>query len=453
MRFPRSAPSPFAALALAVLLVGLAPRAAEAVEVQRVVSPGGIEAWLIEDRTNPIVTMDVGFLGGAVTDPDGKSGRARMVSGLLDEGAGDLDSQAFQKELADKSIRLGFSSGRDTFTGSLTTLTRNRDRAFELFRLALTEPRFDEEPVERIRQQLIVRAKRDAVDPDAVAWTTLMRTLFPDHPYGSDTGGTPESLAAIARSDLTDFVAQRLAKDNLYVGVAGDISADELGPLLDRTFGGLPETAEPLQVAETEPAADGGTVVIDKEVPQSVVALGHGGIARTDPDYYTAYAVNYILGGGGFASRLYSEVREKRGLAYSVYSYLNPLDHATLVLGGVATANARVAESLDIIRQEWARMAAEGPSEQELADAKTYLTGSFPLRFDSTGALSEILVGMQIEGLGIDYLDKRNDYIEAIDLDDAKRVAAQLYAPEDLTAVVVGRPDGVTATREAPGGS
>jgi zinc protease len=442
-----------AAPLLAVLLLALTPRLAGAVEVERVVSPGGIEAWLIEDHANPIITLDIGFRGGAVTDPEGKAGRARMTAALLDEGAGELDSQAFQKELADLSIRMGFDAGRDTFTGSLTTLTRNRDRAFELLRQALSEPRFDAEPVERIRQQLIVRANRDAVDPQSVAWQTLVEALYPDHPYGRRTDGNPESLAAIETADLEAFVAERLARDNLFVGVAGDITPEELAPLLDEVFGGLPAEAAPIAAGAVAPEADGGTIVVEQEVPQSVVALGQSGIARDDPDYYTAYAVNYVLGGGGFASRLYTEVREKRGLAYSVYSYLNPLDLSSLVMGGVATANARVAESLELIRGEWARMAEEGPTAEELADAKTYLTGSFPLRFDSTGALSEILVGMQMENLGIDYLDRRNDFIEAITLEDARRVAAELYHPDELTAVVVGQPEGVEATRAAPGGS
>ncbi len=455
MSFPRPLSRHLALLLVpALLLLAVAAgRPAGAVEVQRVVSPGGIEAWLIEDHSNPIIAVEAVFRGGAVTDPADKAGRATMVAATLDEGAGELDSKTFQEELANRSIRLGFDAGRDGFRGSLRTLTRERDRAFELLRLALTEPRFDAEPVERIRQQLIVRAKRRAVDPSALAWATLRASLFPEHPYGRRSDGTPESLAAIETADLEAFVAERLARDNLHIGVAGDITAAELGPLLDRVFGALPARAAPLEVVEVAPEADGGTVVIDKEVPQSVVALGHGGIRRDDPDYYTAYAVNYILGGGGFASRLYTEVREKRGLAYSVYSYLNPGDYGQVVTGGVSTANARVGESLEIIRAEWARMAAEGPTAEELADAKTYLTGSFPLRFDSTDALAEILAGMQFEELGIDYLDKRNAYVEAITLEDARRVAAELYHPDRLTAVVVGQPDGVEATREAPGGS
>ncbi len=440
-------------LVLAAFAFALLPRSAVAIDVQRVVSPGGIEAWLIEDNSNPIIALQVVFAGGAAGDPNGKAGVARMAAATLDEGAGELDSQAFQKELADLSIQLGFRAGLDSFSGSLTTLTRNRDRAFDLLRLSLTEPRFDAEPVERIRQQLIVRAQRNAVDPDAIAWSTLMATLYPEHPYGRQRDGTSETLAAVETSDLQTFTAERLARDNLYVGVAGDISPEELGPLLDSTFGALPAEAAPLDLPEIDPSADGGTVVIDQEVPQSVVALGQSGLQRADPDYYTAYAVNYILGGGGFASRLYEEVREKRGLAYGVYSYLQPLDRSALVLSGVATANARVAESLEIIRAEWARMAADGPTAEELTNAKTYLTGSFPLRFDSTGSLADILAGMQFESLGIDYLDRRNNYIEAITLEDAKRVAATLYKPEELTAVVVGQPENVEATRAAPDGS
>lgn len=446
--------SPFARplfmLSLAALAVALLSRPAAAVDVQRVVSPGGIEAWLIEDRSNPIIALQVTFGGGSASDPEDKAGRARMAAATLDEGAGILDSEAFQKELADLSIRLDFNARRDSFGGSLMTLTRNRDRAFELLHLALTEPRFDDEPVERIRQQFIVRAQRSAVDPDAVAWSTLMATLYPEHPYGQRSGGTIASLAAVETADLEAFVAQRLARDNLHIGVAGDISAEELGPLLDSTFGDLPAEAAALELPTVAPAADGGTVVIDQDVPQSVVALGQGGLKRDDPDYYIAYAVNYILGGGGFSSRLFTEVREKRGLAYGVYSYLHPLDHSALILGGVATENARVAESLEIIRAEWARIATEGPTAEELDNAKTFLTGSFPLRFDSTGALADILAAMQFQNLGIDYLDRRNDYIESITLEDTRRVAAALFRPDDLTAVVVGQPENVEATRAAP---
>ncbi len=439
----------FLAGLLAVLTV-LAAFQARAVEVQRVVSPGGIEAWLVEDHSNPIIALDLAFQGGAALDPAGKPGLAYMVSTLIDEGAGPLDSQDFQGTLDDLSISLRFRAGLDSFSGSLSTLTENRDRAFELLRLALTAPRFDAEPVERIRSQILSRLSREAEDPDTVASRTLRRLMFQGHPYARPTRGTEASIAAMTAEDLRGFVRARFARDQLFIGVVGDITPADLKVLLDATFLPLPAEAEPFTVPEAVVANAGDLVVIEKNIPQSVVTLGQGGIKRDDPDYYAAYVVNYILGGGGFSSRLVEEVREKRGLAYSVYSYLGPLDYGALVAGGTATQNERVGESLDLIRAEWARMAEEGPSAEELQQAKRFLTGSFPLRFSSSGNIAGMLVGMQLEDLGIDYLDKRNSYVEAVDLATAKRVAQRVYRPEDLTIVVVGAPAGVTPTREAP---
>ncbi|MEE8188560.1 MAG: pitrilysin family protein [Kiloniellales bacterium] len=439
-----------ALLCFAAALVLLLAGPARAVEVQRVVSPGGIEAWLVEDHSNPIITLDLTFRGGAALDPQGKEGLANMVAGLIDEGAGDLDSQTFQGRLQDLSIGLSFSAGLDNFSGDLQTLTENRDTAFELLRLALTAPRFDEEPVGRIRSQILTGLARQVEDPDHIVGRTLRRLFFPEHAYGRPSQGTPDTVAGLTVEDLRGFVARRFARDQLIVGVVGDISPQDLARYLDQTFLGLPATAAPADLAEAVPAGEGELVVVEKDVPQSVVAFGHRGVKRDDPDYYAAYVVNYILGGGGFASRLYGEVREKRGLAYSVYSYLNPMNRSALIVGGVGTQNERVALSLDLIRKEWRRMAEKGPSAEELRDAKTYLTGSFPLRFSSSGAISGMMVGMQLHSLGIDYLEKRNGFIEAVTIEDARRVARRLYDADKLTVVIVGRPEGVTPTRPAP---
>lgn len=450
---PRSVPRSVRRVLLAGLFLiaaAVAAHPAQAVEVQRVRSPGGIEAWLVEDHSNPIISLSLAFRGGAALDPVGKEGQASMVAGLIDEGAGDLDSQAFQGRLEDLSISLRFSADMDSFTGELQSLTEHRDTAFDMLRQALTEPRFDAEPVERIRSQILAGLARRAEDPDTIAGRVLNKLLYPEHPYGRPSSGTLESIAAMQVDDLRRFPAERFGRDALVIGVVGDIAPAELGRLLDTTFGALPATAGTFEVAKVDPKASGDLVVIEKDVPQSVVLFGQNGIARDDPDYYVAYTVNYILGGGGFASRLYEEVREKRGLAYSVYSYLYPLDHSALVLGGVATQNSRVAESLDLIRQEWKRMAEAGPTADELRDAKTYLTGSFPLRFSSSDRIAGMLVGMQTENLGIDYLDRRNSFIESITAEDARRVARRLYDEGSLTVVVVGRPDGVKPTRPAP---
>ena len=415
----------------ALAFVAIGP--ARAVEVQRVVSPGGIEAWLVEDHGNPIISLDIAFRGGAALDPAGKEGLANMVSGLIDEGAGDLDSQAFQGALEDRSISLRFSAGLESFTGGLVTLSEHRALAFRLLRLALTEPRFDEEPVRRIRAQILAGLERQAEDPDHIARRTMSRMLFPSHPYGRPRSGTPESVAAISAQDLYGFVARRLARDNLVIGVVGDITPQDLARALDETFLALPAVSKPVAIAEAVPQGTGDLVVVDRDQPQSVVAFGHAGLKRDDPDYYAAYVANHILGGGGFSSRLYREVREKRGLAYSVYSYLHPLDHAGLVMGGVATQNGRVATTLEVLRDEWRRMAEQGPSAAELDAAKTFLTGSFPLRFSSSGRISGMLVGLQLQHLGIDYIDRRNSLIDAVTLEDARQAPRHRLSRAPLT--------------------
>ena len=291
-----------------------------------------------------------------------------------------------------------------------------------------------------------MRLTRLADDPSRIARRTWFDAAFPGHPYGRPVDGTPESVAALTVADLGDFVAGQLARDRMVIGVVGDITPERLGPLLDRTFGDLPATGAPLSTEKTAPAAPGRLIVVDREIPQSVVVFGHEGLDRNDADFYAAYVMNYALGGGGFTSRLSQEVRQKRGLAYGVYSYLSPLDYAALYFGGVATENARVAESLDVIRTEFARMRDAGLTTEELADAKAYLTGSFALRLDSNGKIANFLIGIQLDGLGIDYIDRRNGYIEAVTLADVNRVAARLLDPEALQVVVVGTPEGLEST-------
>ncbi len=438
-------------LAVSALVLAIATPA-RAVEIQRVVSPDGVEAWLVEDHTLPIIALSFSMTGGAATDPAGKEGLANMVSGLLDEGAGDLDSQAFRRRLEDRSITLGFSASKDTFSGSLKTLTRNRDEAFDLFRLAMTEPRFDDDAVERIRAQILTGIASSRNDPSNIAQRTFWSANFPDHPYGRRSVGEPDSVGAITKTDLITFVRRRVARGDMVVGVSGDISAAELAPLLDKTFGGLPERGEAFTIAAGKPAALGEVIIVDQDVPQSTIVFGHRGLPRDDPDYYAAYLLNHVLGGGGFTSRLYEEVREKRGLAYSVYSYLLPLDHTAMWLGGAATENSAVAQSLDVIRTEWARMRDASITQEQLDAARDNVTGSFALRFSNTAAIAGMLVAIQRQDLGIEYINERSKFFEAVTLDDVRRIAKKLLDPEALTIVIVGKPEGVEPTRRPDSG-
>lgn len=431
-----------------VLLAGAGPAAA--MDIQRVHSPSGVEAWLIEDHTNPIVAMKFYFRGGSALDPGEKQGLARMAAGLLDEGAGDLDRGAFQGRLDALSITLRFSAERDSFGGEIRTLSETRETAFDLMRLALTAPRFDSEPVERIRGQILADLRQKSERPGDIADNALYRTLFPDHSYGWPDDGTEAGVKAVTVADLRGFARRRLGRDNLLIGVVGDVRADELATLLERTFASLPAHASPWELKEVQPGAAGGLEVIGKAIPQSAITFAQKGLKRDDPDYYAAYVLNHILGGGGFTSRIYDEVREKRGLAYSVHTTLLPFAHAGLLTGAAGTANVGVSETLKVVREEWRRMAESGVTPEELADAKLYLTGSFPLRFSSSTRIAAILAATQFERLGIDYLDRRNALIEAVTLEQVNDVARRLLDPEALTFVVVGKPEGVESRPSPP---
>lgn len=428
--------------ALAVLFVAVAVSAEAATKIQRVVSPGGIEAWLVEEQAIPIISLEISFEGGAALDPEGREGVANLMMGLLEEGAGELDAVGFAEAADAIAARYSFSAGKESVSVSADMLAENRDASVDLLRLALVDPRFDEEPVTRVKRQVISGIRSGETDPDSIASRAWWAAAFPGDPYARDSDGTLESVEAITRDDLLAARERLLNVGAAHIGVVGAITAEELGPLLDRLLGDLPNR-EPKTLPMVEFKGPAGVNVIDLDVPQSVAVFGHSGILRDDPDYIPAYVMNYILGGGGFSSRLTTEVREKRGLSYSVYAYLYPLDRAGLLIGGVATANGGMAESIEVIEAEWRRMAEEGVTAEELEKAKQYLTGAWALRFDSNGKIANILVGLQEAGLPISYIDERNAMVEAVTLDDVKRVAARILKPDELSVVVVGRPHGL----------
>jgi len=438
---------------VAALLVLFVAFPAHAIEVKRVVSPGGIEAWLVEDHKIPVVALEWAFEGAGSTDPEGKEGRSNLASQTLDEGAGPYDSQAFQGRMQDLAVSLTFDAGRDGLVGNLRTLKDNRDDAFELARLALNEPRFDPDPVERVRTSILSALRRDLADPNYVARRAFYSAAYPGHPYGGEVRGSLESLPRITTDDLRAFVKGELTRDRLVVGASGAITPEELGKALDRIFGALPAKSQSAPLPDAVAKGAGETLVAPRPTAQTLILLGQQGIQRSDPDWYAASVMNYILGGGGFTSRLMEEVREKRGLSYGVYSYLIPLDHGALVMASGSTVNTKAGETLDIIRAEWKRMADQGATDQELQDAKTYLTGSFPLQFSSTSAIARIILQVKRDNLGIDYLDKRDSLINAVTKDDVQRVAKRLLDPAKLLTVLVGRPEGVTPTKTLEGGS
>ncbi len=441
-RRPRNSRRVFAAAvsfaaSLAAVLV-LAP-AADATTIERVVSPSGIKAWLVQEHTVPLVALDFAFRGGASQDPVDKPGVANMATSLIDEGAGDLDSKAFHERVAAKAIELSFSANRDQTSGSVRTLSAHLDEAAELVRLSLAEAHFDTVDMDRIREQILSGLRRETTSPNEMATQRWWSTAFPGHPYGRPVRGTLESVPSITAADLKAYVRRVFARDTLKIAIVGDIDPVAAGRLVDKVFGGLPAKSSLIPVSKMSPQGLGQKISIDLDVPQSVLLVGGVGIARDDPDFVPAFVVNHVLGGGSFSSRLYREVREVRGLAYSVFSALIPLDHAALFMTGTATRADRTGQTLEVVESEIRRLAESGPTEEELAKAKSFLTGSYALRFDTSGKIAAQLVLIQLDDLGIDYIDKRNGMVQAVTMEDVKRAARRML-DANMLVTVVGKP-------------
>lgn len=428
-------------IAMALALFS-ASHAAEAQtgKIERLITPAGIELWFVRDDTLPIISLNFAFDGGASQDPADRAGLAYFTAAMLDEGAGDLDAKAFQERLERRAISLSYSADRDTFRGSVRLLSDDRNEAFELLRLSLNAPRFDQEAIDRIRASILAAYKRSLNNPDEIAGLRWFSSAFPNHPYGRPVKGDETSVAGIERAMLFAYVKKNLARSNLKIAVVGSIESAELARLIDHAFAKLPQTADLVAVPEAKPQSLGRRDIVDLNIPQTTITFGGIGLKRKDPDFIPAFVLNHILGGGSFSSRLYREVREKRGLAYSVYSYLATLDYAGLFLGGTSTRNDRAAEALKIIEEEIARIAKDGPTDEELTQAKSYLTGSYLLHFDTSAKVASQLLEIQLENLGIDYIERRNKLVNAVTADDVRRAAKKFLADGKLLVIMVGRP-------------
>lgn len=428
---------------------GLAGAAEKPVlQIKEVTSPGGLKAWLVEDHSLPIVAVDFAFKGaGSVLDADDKQGTAQLLSNMLDEGAGDMDSRVFQKALLDSSISLKFQASRDEFSGRLKTLSENRDQAFSLLTLALSKPRFEAEPLSRMQKANQSRILNDLTDPEWVAARILNDTAYAGHPYARNSGGTLSSLKNITASDLRGFHKNYLGRNNLLIAVAGDITALDLAASLDAVFGALPDVTLPAPPADITIQNQGQITLYKKDIPQTIIEMMQPGLMRSDPDYHTAQVMNFILGSSGFGSRLTEEIREKRGLTYGIFSSLSTMQHVNGLSVSTSTENKNAAEMLKLIHAEWTKMAESPVTDKELIDAKSYLTGSLPLSFTSTDDISVFLLSLQLDGLPIDYLEQRNKSVLGTTKEDIHRVAKRLLNPAQMTTVLVGQPEGVTPTR------
>ena len=422
---------------IAVIMMLFVSTNAPAVEIQELTSPGGIKVLLVEDYSVPIISIAFSFKGGASQDPKGKEGTLRLMGALLDEGAGDLDNRAFQARLEETGVELGFNTTRDDFSASLRTLRSERENAFNLLQMALTKPRFDDEAIERMRDAIRRGIERGRTNPNSIATRARRKAVFKNHPYARDSNGNEESIGDIARSDIIAIHQRILTRDNLSVGVVGAITADELSVALDRVFGELPATSAMKAVEDVLPDL-GEKISIDMQIPQAVVSLVYPGIKRSHPDFFASHLMNHILGGGTFSSRLYREVREKRGLAYGVSSWIATYDHSAFLNASTSTRAENLDETLSIMRGQIEKVAKEGVSEAELEAARKYVIGAYAINnLDTSTKIARVLVALQTENLGVDYIDTRESQISAVTLDDVNRIARELLSVEP-TIVIVG---------------
>lgn len=421
----------------ALLAVVLMPSLARATEVQEVQSVSGVKAWLVEEHSVPIVAINFAFRGGSAHDPNGREGLANLASAMIDEGSGEMSAKEFQQQMQDQSLKLSFSAGRSWFYGTIRFLKQNEDASLALVKQALSSPRFDQDALDRIRAQIVSSIRTDEKNPDAIASRSWFKAAFPDHPYGRPSQGTVESVSAFTPADLADFHKRVFTRDHLTVSVVGAITKAELETALDTLFAELPATGQVETIPQVEPRLEAGLITNTLDVPQTTIQFGGKGLKRKDPDYLAAHVANHILGGGSFTSRLYSEVREKRGLVYSVFTTLLPYDHTALYFGGLGTQASQAEEAITVVKNEINRMASEGPTVEELEKAKKFLIGSYPLRFDSSSKIARQLLGIQIEGLGVDYINRRNALIEAITIEDVKRASQRVFG-SDLLVTTVG---------------
>jgi zinc protease len=435
-----------AAFALIAVMGALIATRAHAVEIQEVTTALGIRAWLVQDRTAPLVALSFSFAGGVASEPESQKGVTSLMALMLTDGAGTLPAEAFRLRQEDAAVSLSFGASSDRLSGSLRVLTANRDQGFELLRLALTAPRFDADMLEQRRAQAIAGLNQAEQRPRSVAERTMMTTMFADHPYARDSQGLRETLKTLTPSDLKDRAATLLTRSGLIVAAVGDIDAAELARSLDHAFGSLPLGQPLAAIPDWVPPAKSHTIAVERPVPQSAVIMTMPGVMRRDPDWYAALVLSHILGGGQ-QSRLFNEVREKRGLAYSVSSGLRTSDKASLLVISTGSANDRVAEAIQVIRGEIARLRSDGVTGQELADAKTYLTGALALSLDSSGAVAGLLHSLQVDGLTRDFLDHRADLIAAVTKADVDRVAHRILHDDAIATIVVGKPVGLAIER------
>ena len=413
---------------------------ASAADIRQIESPGGIKAWLVVERSIPLISVRFAFAGGAVTDPPGKEGLAALMTNLLTEGAGQYDTDEFGLRLSEEGSELSVSAGRDRIIGGLDSLTKRFAASAELLRLALSRPRFDASAVERARKQHLSSLERAAKVPRNVAFDKWYATAFPNHPVGRPSDGTPDSVSSITRADIVAQHRRLLAKNSLKIVIVGDIGEADATKSLDLIFGELPDKVTVDLPDKPVMRQDPANIIVSMEQPLATAAFGFASLPFTHPNYPAFLILKQIVGSGDFDSVLMEEIRVKRGLAYAAQASIIHTNLTSVVLGGMSTKNENMGKALTVLREVLQRIVREGPTEAQFENAKRYLIGSYVLDFDTNRKLAALLLRIWLNGNGPDFLGQRNKLIERVTLDDVNRVAGNVLRLDRMIVVTVGKP-------------
>jgi zinc protease len=423
-------------LLTAIIAVLATHSAIAGVKIENWVAPGGARVFFVESRVLPMLDVQVDFAAGSMFDPPGKSGTAALTRSVLGLGAGKLDETAIAEQMADIGATLGGGADTDRASVAVRTLAAadKRDAALAVLRTVLHAPRFEAAVFEREKARTVAGLKEAMTRPDSIAGKAFWAAMYPDHPYGRSA--TPESVAALTRDELVAHHARYYTAANASITLVGDISRGEAEKIAEAIAAGLPK-GEPATLPPAPAVAPGKAVKLEHPASQAHIHIGLPAIERGNPDFFPLIVGNYTLGGGGFVSRLMKEVRDKRGYAYSVSSYFNPLRQAGPFQIGLQTKRAQAKDAIAVSRDVLDGFLKDGPSSEELAAAKANLTGSFPLRLDSNKKILDNVAVIGFYGLPLDYLDNYQQKVRAVTVDDVKRAFSRYVRPADLMTVTV----------------
>ena len=424
---------------LVALLLGLPLSAQAALTLQNWQTPQGTRVLFVESHELPMLDISVDFPAGSARDPAGKAGLAHLTHGMLDQGAGGLTDTAIAHRLADVGAVLAGNFDRDRAGVTLRTLSSATEKtaALDVLARVLQQPDFPPAVIKREKQRLISAIREAEADPGTVADKAFYRALYGNHPYAHDESGEPAAIAQLARDELLAFYRTHYSAPNAVISLMGDISRAEAEAIAARLAAGLSRAAA--VPALPKPASAAATTThIAFPSAQSHVLVGAVGMARNDPDFFPLYVGNYVLGGGGFDSRLMREVRDKRGYAYSAYSYFMPMREAGPFQLGLQTRLEQTDDALKVAQATVRQFIADGPTEAELTQAKSNLTGGFPLRIDSNKKILDYLSVIGFYHLPLDYLDTWVDKVNAVDVAAVKQAFARRIDPDQLVTVIVG---------------